>query len=292
MNHRSRGAAAALALVALAAGLSGCSSDDSDEAVGTSSPPSASPTPAPPGPDDIQYVALGDSYASAPGVPTTDQAGGCFRSDSNYAHVLAESADLYLTDVTCSGATSDQIIAEQVPAISPDTDVVTVGTGGNDLDLFVRVLQSCLDRPDSGLPATACSDVVLGEIEPEAAQIQDKMGAVLDAITEAAPDAEVYVVGYPVLLPDEGTCPDIVPIAPENYPLVGGLTRALSEGLRLEAEERGLSYVDVFAASQGHDICSDEPWVNGAQVGADGTAPLHPFARGQAAVAALVEDML
>jgi len=256
--------------------------------------------PASPG-DGLSYVALGDSYAAAPGVPETDVAGGCFRSDSNYAHVLAEAADLTLVDVTCSGATSDDVIADQVPSLSPDTDLVTVGTGGNDLGLFIRVLTGCLTPPDGGSAApdgsdisagSRCAQVVREEIEPASAEIQAKMGAVLDAITAAAPDAEVYVVGYPALLPAQGTCPDVVPIAAADYPLVAGVTRALSESLREEAEARDLPFVDVLAASRGHDLCSDDPWVNGAELAADGTLPFHPLAVEQAAIATLIGDML
>lgn len=304
MSHRSLRTATGLralgmtACLTLGLGLAACTSDQ--EPVNAEI---ASPSPEGPGPDDVQYVALGDSYASAPGVPETDNADGCFRSSSNYASVLAESADLYLTDATCSGADSDEIISQQVPLLSADTDIVTVGTGGNDFSLFIRVLQGCLTQPggdsasdddgDAGSDARpTCSEIVATEVQPVAEQIQAKMGEVLDAVTEAAPDATVYVVGYPVVLPETGACPDLVPMAAEDYPLVAGVTRALSDGLRIEAEARDLPFVDVFAASQGHDVCADEPWVNGALVGDDGTAPFHPFAVEQAAVAALVEDML
>ncbi|SCF64917.1 hypothetical protein GA0115254_109310 [Streptomyces sp. Ncost-T10-10d] len=50
----------------------------------------------------VDYVALGDSYASAPLVPTqVDTA--CLRSDQNYASLVARSKSATLTDVTCSG---------------------------------------------------------------------------------------------------------------------------------------------------------------------------------------------
>jgi len=264
------------------------------------SAPSQPSAPATPGPDDVQYVALGDSYASAPGVPDTDPADGCFRSDRNYAHVLAETAGLFLTDATCSGATSDDLISEQVPLLGPDTDVVTVGTGGNDFDLFVTMLRSCLTRAatpgadpdDAAAPAPTCSDVVDGEVAPLAGEIQAKMGAVLDAIADASPEATVYVVGYPALLPETGSCPDLVPMSEPDYPVVTGVIRGLSDALQVEAEARDMTFVDLLAPSRGHDICAEDPWVNGIRTGDDGTAPFHPFAVEQAAVASLISDML
>lgn len=296
MSHRSRRTAAGVVAAGLALTLTACSGDEpvTPDVV---SPSSATPGP---GPDDVQYVALGDSYASAPGVPQTDQADGCFRSDRNYAHVLAETAGLFLTDATCSGATSDDLISEQVPLLGPETDVVTVGTGGNDFGLFVTMLRSCLTRAaspgadpdDAAAPAPTCSDVVDGEVAPVAGEIQAKMGAVLDAIADAAPEATVYVVGYPALLPETGSCPDLVPMAEADYPVVTGVIRGLSDALQVEAEARDMTFVDLLAPSRGHDICADDPWVNGIRVGDDGTAPFHPFAVEQAAVASLIADML
>jgi len=83
-----------------------------------------------------------------------------------------------------------------------------------------------------------------------------------------------------------------VPLAAGDYPFVAGINRSLSDALEAQAEQRGLTYLDVFAASEGHDVCSDEPWVNGVQTAADGTIPLHPFAIEQAAIAAMIRDVV
>jgi len=66
----------------------------------------------------------------------------------------------------------------------------------------------------------------------------------------------------------------------------------LSAALREEAGQRGLTYIDVHAASQGHDVCSSDPWVNGQNVASDGTIAFHPFAREQAAVASMIAKFL
>src|SRR5436305_9853592 len=82
-----------------------------------------------------QYVALGSSFAAglgvgqrAPNSPTL-----CLRSAQNYAHLLAKARGLNLTDVTCSGATTQHILEgsqffqpPQVDALRPNTGLVTV----------------------------------------------------------------------------------------------------------------------------------------------------------------------
>lgn len=53
----------------------------------------------------VDYVALGDSYAAAPGVPEQTDA-ACGRSSANYPSLVAASRGARLKDVSCSGATT------------------------------------------------------------------------------------------------------------------------------------------------------------------------------------------
>jgi hypothetical protein len=41
----------------------------------------------------------------------------------------------------------------------------------------------------------------------------------------------------------------------------------------------------MYAASAGHDVCADEPWVNGRRTDRDRALAFHPFPEGQEAVA-------
>ena len=111
----------------------------------------------------------------------------------------------------------------------------------------------------------------------------------LRKIGRRAPDAEVLVVGYPELVGDRDTCPDLFPIATGDYPFARRVGERLNEVLRVAARATGSGYVDVARASRGHDICSADPWVNGgaSMVGAQ---VYHPFAAEQRAVADLVID--
>jgi hypothetical protein len=44
----------------------------------------------------------------------------------------------------------------------------------------------------------------------------------------------------------------------------------------------------VAKASRGHDLCADDPWVNGSVTDQKRAAAYHPFAEEQVAVADLV----
>lgn len=89
-------------------------------------------------------MALGDSYAAGAGVPG-QSAGLCLRSDHNYGSLVASAlkAGSY-TDVTCSAAKLSAMTqaqyaglpwgnTPQLDAVTADTDLVTIGIGGNDL---------------------------------------------------------------------------------------------------------------------------------------------------------------
>ena len=101
---------------------------------------------------ETSYVALGDSYTSAFGVmplaPTAPPE--CGQSTLNYPHLIASALNLSLTDVSCGGAKTEDFTVAQYPdqppqfdALSPSTEVVSVGMGGNDNNLFVSLLADC-----------------------------------------------------------------------------------------------------------------------------------------------------
>ena len=76
----------------------------------------AAPAAAEPGQAPVQrYVALGDSYAAGPLVPIpTGEPAGCLRSNQNYPSVVARElgvADFH--DVSCSGATTENVTGPQ-----------------------------------------------------------------------------------------------------------------------------------------------------------------------------------
>ena len=57
---------------------------------------------------------------------------------------------------------------------------------------------------------------------------------------------------------------------------------------RKRASATGSTYIDVWKASRGHDICSSDPWVNGSVTNRHKALAYHPFASGMRADAAAV----
>ena len=288
--------------------LAGCtSSDGAEQAIpAPSSTAPESPSESSPAPTGPKYVALGDSYTSAPGVPETEQRSGCLRSSVNYPSLVADELGLALVDVSCSGASTLSLVgtqetdkgpvAPQFLALDDDVEVVTMGMGGNDEGLFRDLVSTCLgiakeDR--TGAPCRESMETSAGgdEARDRIDVIRTRLVSALSGIKGAAPGAQVVLVGYPQLVPPSGTC-DLLPLADGDYAYVRELNIELGEATKSAAAEAGVGYADVLAASEGHDICAGEDaWVNGILPSPE-AAPLHPFAVEQAAVAKLVTKAL
>jgi lysophospholipase L1-like esterase len=300
-----RRAVAVLALATFAA-LTGCDDGPPSATVGNPQPSTARPGQHSAYPT---YVALGDSYTAAPGVPQTEQETGCLRSNGNYANLVANQLKSDFVDVSCSGATTvsligaqhtgDHVYAPQFAALSADTSLVTLGIGGNDLKLFETMVGTCGQFGLSDHNGSPCrdymkdagrkkKDLLVGKID----KIGVRVTSALKGIHDRAPQATVILVGYPQLLPAKGTC-RILPLAKGDYPYVRSLAVKLNDALRTAAKKAGAGFIDMVKASKGHDICAgQDAWVNGVNTDLMRALAFHPFAAEQQAVADLIMKKL
>lgn len=252
--------------------------------------------PPPPASTVTRMVSLGDSYAAGPGIsPVADPV--CFRSAANYAALAAEELGvLDREDVTCGGATTANLVRSQehdggainqpqLSAVDASTDLVTLGIGLNDSGLSVTLLYVCLpalNQQEACQKYLATPDRVLHKA---LAQVVRQVRLSLTSIKERAPKATVILVGYPHMLPDQGACPDKLPLDGKSATRLRWVLRQVNADYRKVAADLGVSYLDMYTASAGHDVCSTSPWVNGVKNGGANGAPLHPTPAFERAVA-------
>lgn len=249
-----------------------------------------------------EYVALGDSYTAAPGVGVLTGPPACGRTDGNYPHRVAAALELDLTDASCSAARTAHLTESQVPrgvpvlpqldALSPDTALVTVGIGANDHRLFGTLIGACRQlatRDPSGAP---CATAIADRVETGLADLRGRFDDLLDDIAGRAPDARIVVVGYPQFVPEDAPerCPQL-PLAAGDYAFASEVSQLLNDVLAEAAARADVAYVDVFAATEGHDICADDPWIAGETPTKPAT-PYHPYAEEQQAAADLIVEKI
>jgi lysophospholipase L1-like esterase len=256
-------------------------------------------------PTTPQYVAVGDSYTSGAGMSdVVVRAGTCGQSRKAYPFLVAEARDLDLVDMSCGNASTDNGTAPQqrpdarswppqLSVLTDETELVTVSIGLNDFSLFQDAMAGCTSIASTDPTGSPCaSDPRTAGWAALPAQIGQHVATYLDEVRARAPKARIVVVGYPQLVPDSGTCPEL-PLAQGDYAFVRGLLEQAVAAQRQAAANAGLTYVDVYAQSKGHDICAGEDaWVNGIEPQQDVAAAYHPFESYQAAVAEMVEAAL
>jgi lysophospholipase L1-like esterase len=216
--------------------------------------------------EPLTYVALGDSYSAASGVLPVDLTAPlvCLQSTRNYPHVIAARTGARLDDVTCGGADTSHFTTAQYPGVPPqldavgaDTDLITMTIGGNDSGVFAGAIVACgsagLLTLGHGSPCkdqngTRFEDTVRTTTYPA-------LVAALRAATAKAPQAEVAILGYPWIVPASGGCFLRLPIATGDVPYLRSLQATLNDAARRAAAETGVTYVDLSAASEGHDAC-------------------------------------
>jgi lysophospholipase L1-like esterase len=261
--------------------------------------------------DPGPYVALGDSYTAAPLVPFTHgDPLGCARSDHNYPSVVrAATGASVFRDESCSSATTEHMTAPQsvtggthapqFDALSADAGLVTIGIGGNDVGLVgaaVDCVQLGLTAPVTGtscrsnFAAPGGGDRLVDQIAASA----PKIAAVLQGIHARAPRARVLIVGYPAVAPTDGrSCYPLVPLSADDLAYFDELLRRTNAMIAQQAAANGAEFVDTYAESIGHDVCTLPPtrWFEGV-VPTMPAYPVHPNVMGEASMARSVLRVL
>jgi lysophospholipase L1-like esterase len=243
---------------------------------------------------NAEYVALGDSYAAGYGLsdPTGKPVPACGQSKHDYPHQIAKALDLHLTDVSCAGADSGNVVsypqdgaAPQVDALSASTRLVTLTIGGNDADLFATA-SSCLALTAtgpvfSGRDAPSCkSRLVHNGVDSLRASVngpvRQGITSAIDAVKSAAPNADVIVIGYPAIFPSRAATPkhgcfrsalDLASLGgdfPANsFPFtntdtryLAGIQRDMDSVTRTVARQAGVTYVSLLKATEKRSACS------------------------------------
>lgn len=217
----------------------------------------AAALPAQAAPGD-RYVALGDSYSSGTGTGSyLDDGTSCQRSTRAYPSLVAASGGLDLDLRACSGATTADITATQLGALSSSTDRVSISVGGNDAG-FADVLTEC------ALPGwpSDCNGAIDTAQSTITSTLPGRLSTLFGSIRTKAPSAGVVVVGYPRLFMGED-CNALTWFAPEEQTRLNSTADLLNARLRTAATSAGFTFVDPTSRFTGHAVCDDPEWVNG-----------------------------
>ena len=243
------------------------------------------------GPFSGPFVALGDSFAAGDLIPSspTGTPAGCLRSSHDYGADAAAALGMTFINATCTGATTADMTRPQsvllgtnppqLSVLAPDDSVVTLTIGGDDIG-FLGILETCASlsltdpfgHPCQQRYTAGGTDRLLAAVSATA----PKVAAVLQQIRVRAPHARVLLAGYPDILPSTGDgCWPLVPFAFGDVPYLRGIELAVNQMLASTAAANGVTFVDTYTATIGHDACAS-PGVKDVE-GLVPTSPAYPF---------------
>jgi lysophospholipase L1-like esterase len=219
------------------------------------------------------YVALGDSYSSGVGAGSyIDSSGDCQRSTKAYPYLWnAAHAPSSFAFTACSGATTDDVLADQLGPLNSSTSLVSISVGGNDAG-FADVMTTCVLQSDS-----SC----LSRIDTAKAYVDNTLPGKLDrlysTIRSKAPSAHVVVLGYPRFYLLGQTC---LGLSETKRSAINGAADHLDAAIAKIAANHGFTFGDVRTTFSGHEICSDSSWLHSVDWLNLGQS-YHPTAAGQ-----------
>jgi len=247
-----------------------------------------------------KYVAMGSSYAAGPNIGQSADTppNRCARSAIIYAHLVAKDQGLALSDVTCSGATTAHIlgpwdaILPQIEAITPDTTLVTLTIGGNDLGYMsaIGVMRCPRGSEDERQRYFGGSCPAPNAITAQdEAGLRARMANIIVQIHQKSPQARILLVQYFALMPARGNCP-ATGLTDAEVPQIRSIGLRLAALSAQVARANGAEVVPLDRVSASHALCSAQPWMNGGQpdMAAKDGAPYHPNAAGMAGAAQLI----
>lgn len=286
--------AGALAALVIAASATACSDSAPSRVVPTPSAPasqtSASPEPEPTSTlrvgtasDPLRYAALGDSYSA--GMGGGGESGRCLRSPHAYPRRIAASRSIVLSRfVACSGATTSDVLKNQIDSLDPRIDVVTITIGGNDLRVS-ELPSACAKGQTPACKAAVARSVSLLH------RLPTKLTATYRAIAKAAPHARILVADYPLFydLPaiDEKTLGSAeLSSAVAVDTAVASLDATIEKAVSLQRQAgTDIQFVDVTFS--GHGVTAKTPWFV-----LSGRDAYHPTSAGYARYASTLSALM
>jgi lysophospholipase L1-like esterase len=199
--------------------------------------------PAAASPPIIQYVALGDSYAAGSALGRFPN---CDHGDGGYPVQLLELGsriDLQTNDA-CSGATTFDVVENQLSALNSDTRLVTLTVGAANLELSL-VLTACT----TGTPQACLAEIARARGDME--ELGINLPLLYAAVAGAAPRARIVVTGYPHLFEPVNSLFTQINDAIDD--LNSTIEQAVSDANDADVN---IHYVDVVAEFAGHGIVS------------------------------------
>ncbi|NKE55622.1 hypothetical protein FXN61_01800 [Lentzea sp. PSKA42] len=289
------------------------------------------PFPPPSDPDResrTAVVALGDSTMSGegagdyePGTNGEDGGNWCHRSRGASIMKTVIEADQKF-NLACSGANSDKLRNEQLPALrkiagSHRVVAIVVAVGANDDPRFSEILNKCFEAWGK---RSDCTSAAAPEWSKRVRRMIPKVENTLNGIRQTMRDSNYLDSSYQLVV--QSYAAPVTPKMPRSLQNLSGCplrttdlewvveeaVPELSNGLRTAADKVNARFLDLSRAGEGHEACAGGPdpsseWFTRLTVDWDGLKnekrsshalqeSFHPNARGHEQIGRCLTEFL
>lgn len=188
----------------------------------------------------------------------------------------------------------------QSTEVGADTDVITVGVGGNTLG-FADILTKCMELGGENDGAgTPCKEALGAGIQTRLNKVSQEYDRMLTELHERAPKAKILTVGYPTIVPNDASkCGygDLTQFGTITQGDLAWLRTDVLEPLNKTIEkstgtQEAASFIDLYNSSRDHSVCDDTKWVEGIVTLPDQLSFVHPNALGHRNAAEHIEEAM
>jgi lysophospholipase L1-like esterase len=178
----------------------------------------------------------------------------------------------------------------QIDAVTPETRLVTITIGGNDIGYIGGLMAaSCRSSAEArgDTAAAARCFAVPAPSEESWAKLEAAMRRIAGEIRWRAPDARILFVDYLSVVPERGTCA-VTPLTADAADAARATASRLAAVTARAAAAGGAEVVRASALSKRHHACARESWATGFPA----APPYHPNHAGMTAVAEALRRQL
>lgn len=166
-------------------------------------------------------------------------------------------------------------VAQQRFAGQYQPRIITVSVGGDDVG-FGSIVQNCVvPHLSRHLSDSDCYSTYEDRVELK--QLVDRMVprwiSLYRQLLKAAPDSQIYAVGYPSIASDTGSCALNAHLGKNELEFSQEMISYINQTVEKAAKSAAISYVDIGQALVGHRLCETASYnvaVNGLTAGKDG----------------------
>lgn len=220
----------------------------------------------------------------------TTSASATSTQQSTSASSASTTSSMSSISSTTTAADNLSVLNPQIDALEPDTDLITLSIGGN--DIHFGPWSRCVTGMLEGKGEADCDDGLYEDTARSLVDLPSRLDGIYRRIHEKAPDATIITTGYMPIASIHDECEATAGLPSGSLNWAAGLTVTMNAMVRDAAARNGALYV-MPANADFHSVCApaNERWTD--PTGKETNSfPAHPTPAGQKAMAEAIAEVL